>query len=230
VTNLVSPDPFLMRPGDRLSLEEFLERWRQMPELKSAELIDGVVYMPSPVSLQHMRQDGRFFGLCASYCFHTPGVECGINGTWLMTSTSAPQPDCSVWVVPQYGGRLKVKDTLASGVPELAAETCYSSRAYDLGPKLALYQSAGVNEYVAVLVEERRIEWRILVDGSYQLLPDDAGIYRSKILPGLWVDSNAFWNEDSTALLRTLEQGLASAEHAEFVQKLNAAAANNQTL
>ena len=51
MTYLISTDPILLSPGDRMSRDEFLARWEQMPSLKRAELIDGVVYMPSPVSL-----------------------------------------------------------------------------------------------------------------------------------------------------------------------------------
>ena len=39
--------------GERLTVEEFLRRWEDLPDLKNAELIDGVVYVPSPVSLDH---------------------------------------------------------------------------------------------------------------------------------------------------------------------------------
>ena len=212
--------PSLIRPGDRMSLEEFIERWEQMPDLKFAELIDGTVYMPSPVSKEHMRLDSRLQALCGSYCFRTTGVESGTNGTWLLSPASSAQPDCCVYILPEFGGRSSTRRGFASGAPEFVAEICHSSRAYDLGPKLALYQSAGVDEYLAVLVEERRFEWRMLTNGSYELMLDDAGVYRSRILPGLWIHSNAFWNDDSAALLQTLEQGLASKEHQDFAARL----------
>lgn len=211
--------PPLIRPGDHMSLEEFLERWEQMPGLKFAELIAGTVYMPSPVFLAHMRLDSRVQGLCSVYCMKSLGVESGTNGTWLM-SGSAPQPDCAIRILPEFGGHTTVKGGLVSGAPEFVVEVCHSSRAYDLGPKLSLYQIAGVGEYLAILVEEGRFEWRILVNGSYELMTPDAGVYRSQILPGLWINSSAFWNEDSPTLLQTLEAGLASQEHQDFVARL----------
>ena len=53
-----SPDGVVppLEPGDRLSRAEFERRYEAMPELKKAELIEGVVYMPSPVRL---RRHGR---------------------------------------------------------------------------------------------------------------------------------------------------------------------------
>ena len=47
----VSPPPLF--EGDCLTSDEFLCRWEAMPDLKHAELIDGIVYTPSPVSRDH---------------------------------------------------------------------------------------------------------------------------------------------------------------------------------
>lgn len=58
MTHMVANRLLLFEPGDRLSREEFLARWEQMPALKKADLIDGVVYMPSPVSIVHSGYDG----------------------------------------------------------------------------------------------------------------------------------------------------------------------------
>jgi Uma2 family endonuclease len=216
----ISTDPQLFEPGDRLSREEFLARWDCMPSVKKAELIDGVVYMPSPVSLSHGVFDGPFHVLLGTYAFRTPGCRFVPNVTWLMLE-SAPQPDATIYILPEYGGRVGVSDDFTSGAPELAIEVSRSSRSYDLGPKLALYQRAGVLEYAASLIEEKRIEWRVLVEGSYRLMePDAKGVFRSKVFPGLWVDSAAFWREDGAGLLATLDEGLRSEEHARFVETL----------
>jgi hypothetical protein len=39
--------------GDVLTAEEFERRWEAMPDLKHAELIDGVVYMNAALSIRH---------------------------------------------------------------------------------------------------------------------------------------------------------------------------------
>ena len=222
MTHPASIHPPLLRHGDGMSLDEFLNRWDQMPDLKFAELVEGLVYMPSPVSHNHGRIDSRIQGLCALYCFRTPGSAAMTNATWLMPPSGAPQPDCSIQILPEYGGRSTIKNGLSSGAPEFVAEIVYSSRAYDLGPKLALYQVARVDEYLAILVEERRFEWRWLVNGSYQILESLSGVYRSRVFPGLWINEAAFWNEDSAALVQTLEYGLASQEQTDFVSRLGA--------
>ncbi len=207
MTPLIPFYPLFFHPGDRLSRDEFLERWERMPALKKAELIDGVVYMPSPVSLTHSGYDGLSHLVLSSFAARTPGSGFFPNATWLMLE-SAPQPDsCLCWLPPS--GTLKTIRDLATGVPDLIVEVSLSTRSYDLGPKLALYQKAGVPEYVALLVEEERIEWRVLEQGSYGLMqPDTDGIFRSRAFPGLWIESAAFWRKDQARLLAVLEQGL----------------------
>jgi hypothetical protein len=112
---------------------------------------------------------------------------------------------------------------LASGAPELIVEVCRSSRSYDLGPKLTLYESAGVPEYLAILIEEKRFEWRILAQNRYQFLQADNGVFQSQVLPGLWIDEPAFWKGDGQRLLAVLEEGLNSPEFLEFKRKLKPA-------
>lgn len=219
LTHLIHVNPLLFEPGDRMTREEFLARWEQMPGLKLAELIDGVVYMPSPLSYPHGRRDAQMLFLLETYAARAGVCESISNATWLMLE-SAPQPDVALRLLPEYGGGTQIVDKLASGAPELVVEICLSSRSYDLGPKLALYQRAGVQEYIAVLLEERRVEWRVLEGGSYRLMErDEAGLFRSAVFPGLWLDEPALWAGDSRRMLEALDAGLASDECAGFLQR-----------
>jgi Putative restriction endonuclease len=212
-----------LRAGDRLTLEEFIRRWETMPDLKKAELIDGIVYMPSPVSRAHAESDGLFVGWMFDYAAATPGCRVSINGSWLMSPRSMPQPDSALRILPEYGGRSRNESSYAVGVPELVAEICATSAAYDLGPKLRVYEKAGVPEYITMLLGERQIIWRELFDGRYRPIPPDAdGLLRSRVFPGLWLDPEAALAEDIARLLEVLRRGLATEEHAEFVRSLAA--------
>lgn len=208
-------------PGMRLSREEFLRRWEAMPELKRAELIDGVVHMPSPVSNPHARFDFAVHGWLYAYLSRTPGCQGGNSATWLM-DTAAPQPDSHLLVLPEYGGQARSEPPYLVGAPELAVEICYTSQAQDLGPKLALYQRAGVREYLTVLLDESRVVWRArAASGVFEVIAADAdGLLRSRVFPGLWLNPAALLAEDAQALLGALQQGLASPEHAAFVAEL----------
>jgi Uma2 family endonuclease len=108
-----------------------------------------------------------------------------------------------------------------TGAPEFTAEVCVSSAAYDLHQKMDLYEKAGVQEYLAVLVYEQEIRWHVLVDGRYQIMPPDAdGVWRSRVFPGLWLDGRALLEREVQKVLSKLQEGLGSAEHRQFVEEL----------
>jgi Uma2 family endonuclease len=218
LTHLLYVKDLLFEPGDRMGREEFLSRWERMPELKFAELIDGVVYLPSPTSAGHSRKHGVLLAWTAVYAGRAAFVEILPEATWFMEE-SAPQPDVALRIKPDFGGQSRDAGKYVAGAPEFVAEVCGSRRSYDLGPKLELYERAGVCEYLAVLLEERRLEWRMLRAGAFQLTtPDDDGVFRSSVLPGLWLDEPAFWRDDIPAVLPRLEQGLTSGEFLLFQQ------------
>jgi hypothetical protein len=217
--HLVHVDPLLFEPGDRLDLDDFLARWERMPGVKFAEPINDVVYMPSPPSYEHGRRDLQIQLLLGSYAAATGVCEAVSNATWLM-SDSAPQPDVALRLLPEFGGKSHVSGKLARDAPELVAEVCLSSRSFDLGPKLALYQRAGVAEYVAIVLEEHRVQWRVLEAGSYRMLDSVDGLFRSRIFPGLWLDEKTFWAGDSKRMLGVLQHGLSSDECKMFLERL----------
>ena len=151
--------------GERLTVEEFLRRWEELPDLKNAELIDGVVYVSSPLSLEHGSLDFLIHWWLAHYAHSTPGCKGGSNSTWLM-SGSAPQPDAYLRILPSHGGQSWNERQFGAGAPELAVEICVTSTEIDFGPKLALYERAGVREYITVEQFGRRMIWRVLENGS----------------------------------------------------------------
>jgi hypothetical protein len=206
--------------GDKLTRSEFLRRWEAHPEIKKAELIGGIVYMPSPVSVDHGDMDGDLGAWLGVYKAATPGTASGRNITSYLLD-DMPQPDLNLRILPEYGGSSWVEDKYLHGVPELLAEVCASSASYDLHVKLELYQAAKVPEYLTILLFEREIRWHIVVNGQYQLLPPDAdGLWRSRIFPGLWLDGKALLAGNLQHVLAWLQQGLSSPEHQRFVAEL----------
>jgi Uma2 family endonuclease len=215
----ISPPP--LREGDRLTSDEFIRRWEAMPELKYAELLDGIVYMPSPVSIHHADYLGPLATWLGFYAANTPGCRSGVDGTWRMGSKNVPQPDVALRILPEYGGQSRVEGKYAAGAPELIVEVAASSRAHDLGFKLKLYEQVGVREYVIALTASRQLRWKELTpDGYRPLEPDADGILRSSSFAGLWLDPNAFWSLDQTRVFEVLQRGLDSPEHAAFVAHL----------
>lgn len=213
----VLPPP--LRDGDRLTRDEFMRRWEAMPDLKHAELLDGVVYMPSPVTFSHGFLHLRLGGWLLRYTDATPGAEASSDSTWLMGPDDATQPDLTLRIVD--GRQSRVEKNFLSGAPDLVVEVAWSSAARDLGVKSDLYRRHGVREYLVILAQERDVLWREVVKGRYRkLTPDENGVLRSAVFPGLWLDRDALWAEDWPRLHATLDAGLATPEHAAFVRRL----------
>jgi Uma2 family endonuclease len=212
-----------LNPGDYLSRAEFERIYGAHPEIKKAELIEGVVHMPSPIRIaKHSEPHGWIVGWLAVYLAATPGTRLGDNGSVRLDLENEVQPDAFLRIETARGGKSRVTpDDYLEGPPELIAEIAASSAAYDLHIKKRVYQRSGVQEYLAAQMQEKRVDWFVLREGVYaNLSSDDAGILKSEVFPGLWLNVKAFWAGDLAAILATLQEGVASAGHAEFCARL----------
>jgi Uma2 family endonuclease len=215
-----------LNPGDRLSRAEFERRYKAHPEIKKAELIEGVVYMPSPVRLMsHGFPHFCIVGWLGVYLAATPKLIGGDNATVHLDLENEVQPDALLRLEPGVGGRSRITDEgYVEGAPELVVEVAASSAAYDLHTKRRVYARSGVQEYLALQMYEQEISWFVLREGGYELMTaDEDEVLRSEVFPGLWLDTAAFWASDMAKVLATLQQGLASSEHAAFVARLGEA-------
>jgi len=194
-----------------------------MPHLKKAELLRGIVYMPSPVRLdQHGLPHGTLVACIFIYMLATPGLTAGDNSTVRLGPDDEPQPDVLLMIPRDRGGQATVgPDGYVEGAPELAAEVAASSVSYDRHVKLQVYEERGVREYIVWRVDDREIDWFVLRESRFDPLqtgPD--GVLRSEVFPGLWLDPAALLAGDGPRLMAMLQQGLASPEHAAFIERL----------
>lgn len=213
-------------PGDRLTRDEFERRYAAMPEIKKAELIEGVVYMPSPVSDEH--HGNPHFDLIiwlGTYVVSTPGVTGGDNSSLRLDLDNEPQPDALLRLKRELGGQAYTDEGgFVVGAPELVAEVAASSASYDLHDKKNVYQRNRVREYVVWRVLDGEIDWLVLRGGRYErVLPDESGLVRSGVFPGLWLDPGALVRRDMATVLKRVQEGIGSPEHAEFVKRLDQA-------
>jgi Uma2 family endonuclease len=224
-------DVLPLEAGDHLTRDEFERRYAEMPPGKKAELLEGVVFMPSPVNERnHGAPHFRLIGWLSVYQFATPGVIGGDNSTLRLDLDNEPQPDAYLRISPECGGQSKEStEGYVEGAPELAAEVTASKVSYDLGVKRHVYRRSGVNEYVVWRVLEQAIDWFVLREGRYEPLSlDENGIYSSEIFPGLRLDPAALLRGDMPAVARVAQEGIASPEHAAFIQRLQQRAAGQQ--
>ncbi len=210
-----------LQSGDRLTRSEFERRYQSMPGTKKAELIEGVVYMPSPVRhVDHGKPHFYFITWLGFYVVNTPGIEGSDNATVRMDPDNEPQPDVLL--------RLETKgfsaidpDGYIQGSPELVVEISASTASYDLHDKFKVYRRNGVQEYIIWRVYDGAIDWFRLEKETYDpLVPDAEGIIRSATFPGLYLDVNAMLSGDMLKVMAVLQQGLASADHQAFVNRL----------
>jgi Uma2 family endonuclease len=212
--------------GDCLGAPEFLRRYEAMPHLKKAELIEGIVYMGSPVRYTLHGQPDSLIHLWLSYYeAHTSGVECVANITTKLDVENVPQPDQMLRINEACGGQSRVdKADYLSGAPELVVEITASSASIDLRDKLRAYRRNGVKEYLTWRTVEAQFDWRVLAEGEFRpLRPDTDGVFRSTVFPGLWLPLKALLKRDSASILACLDRALRTAEHKAFIAKLAAA-------
>jgi len=212
--------------GDRLTRVEFERRYNAHPAIKKAELIEGVVYVPSPVRVQrHGEPHSHSIIWLGTYCAATPGIRISDNSSLRLDLDNMPQPDVCLWIDQGYGGRAYItEDDYLVGAPELIVEIAASSASYDLYDKRNAYRRNGVLEYLVLLTTEQRTIWERWHEGQYiEIQPAANGILRSTVFPGLWFDPTRFWAGDLAGLLAVVQQGLNTPVHAEFVQRLSIA-------
>ena len=165
-THLPGARPLPLANGDRLTRQEFERRYAARPDLKKAELIEGVVYMPSPVHFAaHAEPHGVVLAWLVTYCALTPGVRVADNATVRLDLDNEPQPDALLRIEPAAGGRSRLSaDDYVEGAPELIVEIAASSASYDLHDKMRAYRRNGVPEYLVWRVYENQFDWFVLAD------------------------------------------------------------------
>jgi Uma2 family endonuclease len=220
-------EPPFLENGDRLTRKEFERRYHAMPRLKKAELIEGTVFMPSPLHFeQHAEPHALVMGWLAVYMAATPGVRLADNATLRLDADNEFQPDALLRLPEQAGGNSRVsRDDYLEGAPELVVGIASTSASHDLHDKRKVYRRNGVREYLVWLVREKRILWFVLEEDDYQpLQPATDGLLRSRIFPGLALNIQALLDGDLARVLADQQRELEGEEHRRFVEALRPAA------
>jgi Uma2 family endonuclease len=222
-TQALSPSIRLLENGDRLTRCEFERRYEAMKDLKKAELIDGIVYIPLPPRYQrHARPHAYLGGWIGQYMSETPGVDGATNATLRLDEDNEPQPDLILRIDQSKGGRSRVsEDDYLEGPVELVAEVAGSSISIDAHAKFNLYRRHGIAEYLIWRVDDAAIDWFILREGHYvRLEPGADGIIRSETFPGLWLDPAALIRGDLPRVFEIVNAGADTPEHEAFCSRL----------
>ncbi|MGI8552658.1 MAG: Uma2 family endonuclease [Dehalococcoidia bacterium] len=207
--SLIASPPVLLESGDRLSRQEFHRRYCLLPEIMKAELVDGVVYVPSPARYtQHGRPQQIVVHWLAAHALRHPGLRYAFEATVFLDANNEVQPDAFLFrdPPPLPGGARVRDDSYIEGAPQLVVEVAASSASYDLHDKLQAYERAGVVEYIVWRVYDRAIDWFRLHEGSYRRVqPGEGGIIASQAFPGLRLNVARMLARDEAGVLTELE-------------------------
>ena len=187
--------------GDHLTRAEFERLYELMPHGIKCELVEGVVYVSSPVRAQfHGKQTAAVFAWLGVYWAMHPEITVADNATVRLDLDNEPQPDACVW--RNEGPAVRLNDGYIEGAPELVVEVAASTASYDLHEKLRAYRRNGVEEYIVWRVFDEAIDWFRLREGEYvRLEPDERGVVHSEVFPGLRLAVGAMIAGDLAAVL-----------------------------
>jgi len=132
--------------GEHLDQPTFHERYGAMPDDTWAELVGGVVYMPSPVRSEHGGFDDVAVYWTGHYRRFTKGVRGGSNCTVILDESGECQPDGHLRIPQELGGLSRIEKGFIVGAPELMIEVARSSRNFHLNEKKADYERGKVRE------------------------------------------------------------------------------------
>jgi len=193
-----------LESGDRLNRDEFERRYSTRPDIKKAELIEGVVYVGSPVRIpQHAEPHAHMVFWLTTYRSRHSGCRVADNGTVRLDAENEPQPDVMLF----KEGSLSRLDEYGylEGAPDLVVEISASSASYDLGAKKEAYRRAGVREYIVWQILEERIDWFRLENGAYALVaPGADSLIESVAFPGLRLNTSAMLSGDLSAVVAVI--------------------------
>jgi Uma2 family endonuclease len=187
-----------------MSRERFHALYRAGEGLERIELIEGVVFLPSPIKVQgHGHEHGLMIEWLSAYAARNPGrAVWSPPVTLLLDDDNEPEPDALLY--RPDGARFR--DGFLATPPELIVEIAASSVSRDLHQKKRAYQRNGVREYIVWRTLDRQIDWFQLRDGAYvQRAPDADGLIAGETFPGLRLDVAAMLAGDRARVLAALQ-------------------------
>ena len=198
------PTLTILENGDRLDRLEF-ERRYTASNIKKAELIEGIVYVVSPVRFTtHAKPHAQIVGWLGLYQSMKTDLKIGVEPTVRLDADNEPQPDAVLFKVD--GNAQIDEDGYITGAPELIVEIAASTVSYDLHAKKRIYERSGVREYIVWRTLDQQIDWFVLENCQYVgLAPDSEGIIHSRQFAGLRLNVSAILNGDMSAVLKTLQ-------------------------
>lgn len=188
----------------RMTYEEFLD-WLDSDTW--AEWANGEVITMSPVSEEQPDLGGFILGLIRHFAEAYDLGKVFYEPFQMKTGPNLPGRSPDIFSVAKKN-LSRVKKTYLKGPADLVVEIVSpESRSRDRGEKYYEYEEGGVAEYWMLDYERQQAEFYGLgKDGLYHLLPVDEGVFRSRVLKGLWLKVDWFWQKPLPPLMKVLKE------------------------
>lgn len=194
----MAAQPLLPSPPPRLSFEEFQGRFGD----DKVEWVDQTTVDMSPVNRRHQEIGGFLYNLFSILLQETRAGSAFYDTFTLRMEDRARKPDLMVVLATESH---RIHDTMVEGRADLVVEIISpESVGRDRGEKYVEYERAGVSEYWLIDPEREVAEFYQLRDGRYTLVPDDDGLYQSRVLPEVRVNVDWFWQSPPPRTLEVL--------------------------
>ena len=177
--------------AERMTSMDF---FRNAPEDRKAELIDGVMIMAPPPLYVHERLQVFLLRLLSEYIeTYQLGEVLGSRTAVVLADDQTFEPDI-LFVSGERAGIIRAEGIF--GAPDLVVEILSASTAsYDRGAKFRAYERAGVRElwlidpYGPVGTEFFQMQGSIF----HPVMPGENGVFTSSVLPGFKLYTNWLW-------------------------------------
>lgn len=189
------------REGE-ITFEEFLDI---VPDGQQADLLDGVIFMASPDSTTDNKLN---VWLCTVMNGFVDATDAGTvyvsRVAYRIGPKRGPEPDLSFLSKDQESTRRR---GYIAGPPKVAVEIVSADSLYrDYVQKRGMYEAAGVLEYWIVDPHKRKATILNLVRGRYRERKPVRSIWKSKAVPGFWLDVRWLWDENRPKAYDVLRQ------------------------
>jgi Uma2 family endonuclease len=168
---------------------DFLER---APENQFCELIDGVVYMPSPVATEHQSDTGFLQFLLQGWGAEHP-IGRVLTGPAVLRLANGRLLEPDIFVLPA-DSESQVHPLYCDPPVLLVVEVLSpSNRAHDLVRKAAVYREAGVPEVWFVDGENQLVIVERKTADGYETVQQASGPLLCRSIPGFWIQVDWLW-------------------------------------
>jgi len=171
---------------------------------QKADLLDGVIYIASPQMTDHnelLLWLGVLLGLFVEQ--RRLGRMTINKVAYRLSEKNAPEPALAFVRAEREA---IVKNGYVDGPPDLAVELVSPDsvdRDYEL--KRARYEAAGVAEYWIIDPDEKRATFLVRGSSGFVEAELDGTLFRSRVLPGLVLDTGWLWKRPLPATLPIIQ-------------------------